>query len=63
MKITFAKGRLALIGTDEAHKTGFPIAAIKPLRRKLQAARAAPDERAMRNWKGLHFLLVTCSCA
>ena len=55
MKIEFRDKRLALIRTDEAHKTGLPFAVIKSAREKLVVLEAAPDERTLRNWKSLHY--------
>lgn len=55
MEIEFASADLALIETDDAAKTKLPIAVIKSARRKLTILRAAPDDRTLRNWKGLHY--------
>lgn len=55
MEIEFTDSDLALIETDEAAKTKLPIAVIKSVRRKLTALRAVTDERALRNWKSLHY--------
>lgn len=55
MDIDFADKILELIETDEAGKTGFPVPVIKSARRKLVVLRAASDERALRNWKSLHY--------
>lgn len=54
MKIIFAD-QLALIETDQAGCTQFPIGIIKSARRKLVVLRAAIDERSLRNWKSLHY--------
>lgn len=51
----FATAELALIETEEAGKTRFSIAIIKAARRRLTVIRAAPDDRALRNWKSLHY--------
>ena len=55
MKITFTNKRLGLLETEEASKTGLPVAVIKSARKKFQVIRAAPDERTLRNWKSLHY--------
>jgi proteic killer suppression protein len=55
MDVVFADPDLALVETDEAGKTKLPVAVIKSARRKLTVLRAAPDDRALRNWKSLHY--------
>jgi proteic killer suppression protein len=55
MKIVFADKRLALIRTHEAHELALPFAVIKGAREKLNFLEEAPDERAIRNWKSLHY--------
>ncbi len=55
MEIEFREKRLALIETDRAAETKFPVALINALRNKLIVLRAAPDERTLRNWKSLHY--------
>ena len=55
MEIEFADASLALIEADEAGATKLPIAVIRSARRKLVLLRAAPDDRTLRNWKGLHY--------
>jgi proteic killer suppression protein len=55
MDIEFADKTLALIETNKAGATRLPVAVIRSVRRKLIALRAAPDERALRNWKSLHY--------
>ena len=55
MEIEFADSTLELIETDQAGRTGLPVPVIKSARRKLIVLRAAPDERALRNWKSLHY--------
>lgn len=55
MEVEFADSDLALIETEEAGKTKLPVAVIKSARRKLTALKAAPDDRALRNWKSLHY--------
>ena len=55
MDVEFADRMLALIETGKAGATRLPVAVIKSARRKLTALRAAPDERALRNWKSLHY--------
>lgn len=55
MDVVFADPALALIETEEAGKTKLPVAVIKSARRKLTVIRAAPDDRALRNWKSLHY--------
>lgn len=55
MKVEFADDRLALIETDDAAKTGLPVAVINSFRDKFVVIRAAPDERVFRNWKSLHY--------
>ena len=55
MDVDFNDDSLAKIETDEAAQTRLPIAVIRSARRKLTVIRAAPDERALRNWKSLHY--------
>ncbi len=55
MEIEFANKALAMIETDNAGETRLPVAVIKAARRKLTVLRAAPDDRALRNWKSLHY--------
>lgn len=51
----FADENLAMVETEDAGKTRLPVAVIKSARRKLTVIRAAPDDRALRNWKSLHY--------
>jgi len=53
--VVFEDDRLALIETDQAAQTKLPVAVIQSARRKLNAIRAATDERTLRNWKSLHY--------
>jgi proteic killer suppression protein len=55
MDVRFADQALALIETDDAGQTRFPVPVIKSVRRKLTVIRAAPDDRTLRNWKSLHY--------
>lgn len=55
MDVVFEDHRLALIETDQAAQTKLPVAVIQSARRKLNAIRAATDERTLRNWKSLHY--------
>ncbi|PCD03730.1 plasmid maintenance system killer [Sphingomonas spermidinifaciens] len=55
MRIEFANDHLARICTNEAHKLGLPISVITAARLKLLKLEAAPDERTLRNWKGLYY--------
>jgi proteic killer suppression protein len=55
MDVEFADSDLAKVETEEAAQTRLPVAVIKAARRKLTVLRAAPDERALRNWKSLHY--------
>jgi len=55
MEVVFADPDLAKIETDEAAQMRLPVGVIKSARRKLVVLRAAPDERALRNWKSLHY--------
>jgi toxin HigB-1 len=55
MEVEFEDTRLALIETELAAQTKLPVAVIQSARRKLNAIRAAPDERTLRNWKSLHY--------
>jgi len=55
MEVVFKDAGLALIETDKAADTRLPIEVIKSARRKLIALRAATDDRALRNWKSLHY--------
>jgi len=55
MEIEYADPSLALIETDNAGTTRFPVLVIRSVRRKLTVLRAAPDDRTLRNWKSLHY--------
>jgi len=55
MNVAFADPDLAKIETLEAAQTRFSVAIIKSARRKLTVLRAAPNERALRNWKSLNY--------
>lgn len=55
MDLVFEDNLLALIETDQAAQTRLPVAVIQSARRKLNAIRAAADERTLRNWKSLHY--------
>ena len=55
MEIEFQDARVALVETDRAADSKFPIEVINSLRRKLVVIRAAPDERTLRNWRSLHY--------
>jgi proteic killer suppression protein len=55
MMVLFADEALALIETERAGETRLAVALIKSARRKLTILRAAPDDRTLRNWKGLHY--------
>lgn len=55
MRIEFADERLLLLFTRDAHKLGLPIAVIKAAQLKLYEMEQAPDERSLRNWKGLRY--------
>lgn len=51
----FADERLRLIETVRAAETRLPVNVIQSARSKLNAIRAATDERTLRNWKSLHY--------
>jgi proteic killer suppression protein len=55
MDVEFADKALASIETDDPSPTRLPVAVIKAARRKLVVLRAATDDRALRNWKSLHY--------
>jgi toxin HigB-1 len=55
MDVVFTDPNLALIETADAGQTKLPVPIIKSARRKLTILRAAPDDRALRNWKSLHY--------
>lgn len=55
MEIEFADSRLAEVETANAGSTGLPVPVIVAVRRKLTLLRAATDDRALRNWKSLHY--------
>lgn len=55
MEIEFADESLALLETDDAGETRLPVAVIRSARKKLVMLRAVPDDRTLRNWKGLHY--------
>jgi proteic killer suppression protein len=55
MDVEFREKSLALIETDRAAEVRLPISVVNSLRHKLHIIRQAPDERTLRNWKGLHY--------
>jgi plasmid maintenance system killer protein len=55
MKVEFANDDLALICTDQAHKTGLPFAVIKAGRRTLLKLEAATYERDLTKIGGLDY--------
>jgi proteic killer suppression protein len=55
MEVVFENADLEKIETEEAAQLRLPVAVIKSARRKLILLRASPDERALRNWKSLHY--------
>lgn len=55
MDVEFADKTLASLETDDPSPTRLPVHVIKAARRKLVALRAATDDRALRNWKSLHY--------
>lgn len=55
MEVDFDDERAALIETDRAAETRLPVAVIQTARQRLTMIRAAPDGRALRNWKSLGF--------
>ena len=55
MDVEFADKTLASIESDDPSPTRLPVPVIKAARRKLVALRAATDDRALRNWKSLHY--------
>ena len=55
MEVEFQDARVALVETDRAAETRYPIEVINSLRQKLVVIRAAPDERTLRNWRSLHY--------
>lgn len=56
MEIEFKdKQRLELVETTRAAESKLSVALINSLRNKLNIARAAPDERTLRNWRSLHY--------
>ena len=54
MEVDYKDKKLALLETDQAHQTKLPPEVIKAYRRKVIKLKAAPDERTLRNIKGLH---------
>ena len=55
MEIEFQDARVALVETDHAAESRFPIEVINALRKKMSVIRAARDERTLRNWRSLHY--------
>ena len=55
MEIDFQDARVALVETDRAADSRYPIEVINSLRQKFVVIRAAPDERTLRNWRSLHY--------
>jgi proteic killer suppression protein len=55
VEVDYKDKKLALLETDQAHQTKLPPEVIESYRRKVIQLKAAPDERTLRNAKGLHF--------
>lgn len=55
MEVVFADATFALVETDQVGTTRLSVSVIKAARRRLTILRAAPDERALRNWKSLYY--------
>jgi toxin HigB-1 len=55
MEVEYKDKKLALLETDQAHQTKLPPEVIESYRRKVIQLKAAPDERTLRNIRGLHF--------
>jgi proteic killer suppression protein len=55
MEIRFATRELEWLYTDAGFPAGLPSAVVTALRKRVQAIRAAPDERAFYALKSLHF--------
>lgn len=55
MEVIYEDKKLALLETNQAHQTKLPPEVIDSYRRKVIQLKAAPDERTLRNIKGLHF--------
>jgi toxin HigB-1 len=55
MEIRFQDTSLARLETDPRFDGGFPQAVVKAFRKRIQAIRAAPDERLFYQLKSLHF--------
>ena len=55
MEVDYKDKKLALLETDQAHQTKLPVSVINSYRRKVIQLLAAPDERTLRNLKGLHY--------
>lgn len=58
MEIEFKDKKLEKIENGSAADvvtSGVPLQLVEILRKRLILLRAAPDERTIRNWKGLHY--------
>lgn len=55
MEVDYKDKKLGLLETDQAHETKLPVSVINSYRRKVIQLKAAPDERTLRNLKGLHY--------
>jgi proteic killer suppression protein len=55
MRVRFDGKRVALVETDQAHKTKLPPVVVLSARRKIRLIRAAKDERDLRGLHSLHF--------
>ena len=55
MDVEYADKTLATLESDDPSPTRLPVPVIKAARRKLTVLRAATDDRALRNWKSLHY--------
>jgi toxin HigB-1 len=55
MEVTFRDAALDTLESDANATGGWPHAIVKSYRKKMQAIRAASDERTFRQMKSLHF--------
>lgn len=55
MEVVFEDTKLAHVKTGEAVASPLPFAIVRSLRRKLTLIEAAPNRRALRNWKSLGY--------
>lgn len=55
MNVRFADNDLERLETDRSYRGRWPQAVVRAFRKRMQAIRAAPDERVFYRMKSLHY--------